>query len=163
MAEPRSRRRPHHRHQEPIGAYSTLTALFGTGLLGLLAWSSARRRLPRRVSARDTVLIGIATHKLSRIIARERVTSALRAPFTEEEPEAGVAHVRPRGHGLRKALGELVTCPYCLAPWIAGGLLASYTINPPAARMVATLFTAVAVSDVANHVYLAVVKTEEHI
>ena len=162
MAEPGSSSRGS-RSESPLGAYSTLTALFGAGVLGVIAWSSSRGRLPRRVSARDTLLIGVATHKLARLIAKERVTQTIRAPFTEEKPVGLSPSKRvevARGSGMRKAVGQLLTCPYCLAPWIAGGLLAAFTVSPPAARLVASLFSAVAVSDVATHAYQTLMKVE---
>ena len=163
MPERESRRRRERRDEAPLGAYTALTTLFGAGVAGLLAWSSSRHRLPARVSARDTLLIGLATHKVARIIAVDKVTRSVRAPFVEEAPaSAGGTREVARGRGLQKALGQLVTCPYCLAPWVAGAFLAAYTVSPPAARMVATLFATVAVSDAANHAYLALIKAERH-
>jgi hypothetical protein len=162
MAEPGSNAPASHDKERPLGAYAALTALFGAGLFGLLAWSTSRQRLPGRVSAADTLLIGLATHKLSRIAAKEPIAATLRAPFTEEaRARSGKVKEVARGTGLRRALGELVTCPYCLAPWIAGGLLAGYTVSRPAARFVATLFSTVAVSDLANHAYLTLVVAEK--
>src|SRR5262249_30882742 len=48
-------------------------------------------RLPRRFSLLDLALLGIATHKLSRIVAKDRITGILRAPF--------VSYVRSSGAG----------------------------------------------------------------
>ena len=52
-----------------------------------------------------------------------------------------------RGHGVRHAAGELITCPFCLAVWVATGLTAGMVFAPRLARLVCTTLTAIAVSD----------------
>jgi hypothetical protein len=101
------------------------------------------------VPAGDVVLLAIATHKLSRLLAKDAVTSPLRAPFTHFEGPAGEAELNesPRGHGVQHAVGELVTCPFCLAVWISGGLAASLVLAPRLTRLVMATATAVAASD----------------
>ena len=72
----------------------------------------------------DIALVGVATHKLARRVSKDSVTSSLRAPFTRYEGVAGPAELqeRVRGSGLRKAVGELVTCPFCISQWVSTGL-----------------------------------------
>ncbi len=41
----------------------------------------------------DTALCAVATHKLSRLLARDPVTSPLRAPFTSYQGTAGPAEL----------------------------------------------------------------------
>ncbi len=48
----------------------------------------ADRPLPERVSPGDILLLGVATHKLSRLLAKDWVTSFYRAPFTEYQGSA---------------------------------------------------------------------------
>jgi hypothetical protein len=98
-------------------------------------------------TAADIVLLGLASHKLSRLVARERVTTPLRAPFVEGEQE------EPAGKGLQRALGELLTCPYCVSPWITLGLGAGLVYRPVATRFVSSLFASLVVSDVLHHGY----------
>ena len=71
------------------------------------------RELPERPRAADLLLAGVATHKLSRLLTKDRVTSFIRAPFTRYEQPAGHGEVEeePRGSGLRLAIGELLVCP----------------------------------------------------
>jgi hypothetical protein len=106
-------------------------------------------RLPDRFTARDTALIGIATHKASRLLAKDAVASPLRAPFTRYEEPAGDGELNEsvRGHGTRHAIGELLTCPFCLSVWVATGLTAGTVFAPRVTRAVGTVLTAVAVSD----------------
>jgi Protein of unknown function (DUF1360) len=141
-----------HRHR-PLGSYAVLTTVFNAAFAGALL--AGRDRLPERFSPGDLALMAVGTHKLSRLIAKDRVTSAVRAPFTapHEEGGPGEVHERPRGDGLRRALGELLTCPYCLDQWVAGGFVAGMVLAPRATRTVASMFTVVAGSDVLQHGY----------
>jgi hypothetical protein len=78
--------------ERPLGGYAVLMASFAAVAGGFSAWiSRSGRELPERPSPGDLVLMTVATHKASRLIAKDRVTSALRAPFTEFEGDAGPA------------------------------------------------------------------------
>jgi len=103
------------------------------------------------------VLVGVASHKLSRLISKDRVTSFVRAPFTEFEQSAGHGEVdeKPRGRGLRRSLGELLICPYCLAQWVTAGFAVGLVYAPRATRLVATVYTAEAISDFLQLAYNA--------
>jgi hypothetical protein len=98
--------------ERPLAAYAVLTAVYNALLGGFLFWLHRRgRELPERVALRDILLLGVATHKLSRLLAKDWVTSFARAPFTTYQGAAAEAEVveEPRGSGLRLAMGELVT------------------------------------------------------
>src|SRR6188508_601207 len=102
--------------ERPLGSYLALAGTF-TGLFGTLLVAAERSdRLPERVRIADVALLGVATYKLSRLVAKEKVTSFIRAPFTEFQESSGRGEVeeKPQGHGLRLAVGELLVCPYCL-------------------------------------------------
>ena len=51
------------------------------------------------------------------MVAKDRVTAPLRAPFTRFEKSAGSGEVEEaaRGSGLKGGIGELVSCPYCMS------------------------------------------------
>ena len=119
--------------ERPLGGYAVLMGTF-TGLsVGFGAWfRSSGRRLPDAISARDLALVTVASHKASRLITRDRVASAVRAPFTEFQSDAGPGEVneRARGRGLRRAIGELLVCPYCLGMWMSAGMIASLLVFP---------------------------------
>jgi hypothetical protein len=106
---------------------------------------TARRRLPERPSFSDTVRIGIASYKLGRLVAKDRVTSFVRAPVTDD-PDA----TEPKQEGMARALGELVTCPYCIGLWISAGLSYGLVLFPRQTRLVTTIFGAQAVADFLN-------------
>lgn len=82
----------------------------------------------KKLSLTDIALLGIATHKLSRTVAKDRVTAPFREPFAryEKDGEPGEAEAESRGEGSQKTVGELVTCPYCMSPWVAAALTAGW-------------------------------------
>lgn len=95
------------------------------------------REVPSGFSPADVTLGALATHKLSRMLAKDPVTSPLRAPFTSYQGSSGPAelHEDARGEGGRKAVGELVTCPFCTGVWVATGLAAGLIFFPRGARV----------------------------
>jgi hypothetical protein len=136
--------------QMPLGGYAGLMALFAGGV-GLVAALTALlgRRLPERMHAGDVALLAVATHKLSRLVTMDFVTSPLRAPFTEFVKSAGTGEVveQSRGRGLQRATGDLLTCPWCFDWWVAAGMGLAYLVAPRATRFVAALLTAVTAAD----------------
>ena len=134
--------------ERPLGSFLALMGAYGAVATGLSV-AVRRRGLPDRLAPADLVLLGVATAKLSRLVARDRVTSPLRAPFTEFEDFGNASEVEesPRGTGLRLALGELVTCPYCLAQWVGTGFLGGLLLRPRETRLVAGLFAMLALND----------------
>ena len=140
----------------PLGGYALLTGSFLGSAGGFAAWMRASgRELPDAVSGGDLALVTVATHKVSRLMAKDRVTSAVRAPFTEFQGDAGPGEVdeAARGRGLRRAVGELLICPYCLGLWIAAAFIAGLAVAPRPTRWVASVFTALFGSDVLQIAY----------
>jgi hypothetical protein len=150
-----------HRGQEseelPLGGYAVLATVFATGLTALLATLTTERRLPNEISIRDLLQTGIATNRIARVITRDRVTMPLRRPFAEYTGRAGPNEVseRPRGRGLRRAIGSLITCPFCAAPWIAAASLGALLFRPRITRFVQAIFVCVTVSDFVQQLYSA--------
>lgn len=146
--------------QRSLASYAALTAVFGAGVgAATLANRRAGNRIPERFGAGDVILFGMATHKLSRLIARDKVTSFLRAPFTRYQEAAGHGEVeeQPRGRGLQRSIGELLVCPYCLAQWIAAGFVAGHVAAPRQTRAIATVYAAETISDFLQAGYRAAV------
>jgi hypothetical protein len=142
--------------ERPLGAYAIVTGVYGAGFAGSLIALRARE-LPERLTTRDVLLIGIATHKLSRLVAKDKVTSFIRAPFTRFQEASGQGEVEeePCGHGLRLATGELLVCPYCLAQWVATGLTLGLIGAPRLTRLISTVFVAHTISDFLQVAYRA--------
>jgi hypothetical protein len=136
--------------ERPVGGYTLVLGTYATVVSGLaLLGRRAGVRLPRRISLADTALLGVATHKASRLLTKDAVTTPLRAPFARFEEETGMGEVNEsiRGQGVRHAAGDLATCPFCLAVWVATALAAGFVFAPRLTRLVATALSAIAVSD----------------
>ena len=140
-----------HEHR-PLDGY--LVAMGSFGALTAALAGAARvtgRPMPERAAAGDVVLLSIATHKLSRLVAKDAVTSPLRAPFTRYAEPAGAAElnedVRDQGSTIRHGIGELVTCPFCLALWVATAMTGGLVLAPRLTRLAAVALTATAASD----------------
>ena len=142
----------------PLAAYATFAAVFHGAMAGAVtAAKRSGRELPEHVHAGDIALIGTASYQLSRLIAKKKVTAFVRAPFTELEGKGGPAELEehPRGRGLRRALGELLVCPYCLGLWASGGFHVGLLFAPRATRFSASVLTAMSISDFLQIAYRA--------
>jgi hypothetical protein len=142
----------------PLLSYLSFMSIFGTLVAAALAIARRQgRELPEHVPAGQLLLIGTASHKLSRVIAKDKVTSPLRAPFTELEGKGGPAELEEssRGTGLRKAVGELLICPFCLSLWVIAGFSVGLLFAPRVTRFVASLFAALTIADFLQIAYKA--------
>ena len=141
----------------PFRTYAALATVFNAGFAGALMAAKRSRRLPERIETRDVLLLGTASHKLSRLVAKDKVTAFLRAPFTEYQGRGGPAEVeeRARGDGARRAIGELLICPYCLGLWASGAFHVGLLYAPRTTRVVASTLTALTVSDFLQIAYKA--------
>ncbi len=147
-----------HGKDRPLGGYiatmAAYTAMVGAGTAAI---AISGRRLPSRVAVRDLALLGIATHKTARLLTKEPVTSPLRAPVTRFEGPGAPAEVneRVRGDGARHALGELVTCPFCVGQWVATAGMFGLVLAPKVTRFAASTMTVVAISDFLQYAFAA--------
>ena len=139
--------------RRPLEGYAAILGVYGLILAGLVRLLRGRP-LPERTRPDDLVLCIAATYKVSRLLTKGSVTSALRAPL--------VRYVEPGGSGelveevvgetpLKHALGELATCPFCASVWVATAFTTGMALAPRATRMVATVFATTAGSDLLQH------------
>jgi hypothetical protein len=133
--------------ERPLPEYAALTAAFGGALGGFLLL--ARRRLPERIALGDMARIGLASYKIGRLVAKDDVTAWVRAPVTRDAETN-----EPKPRGVERALGELVTCPYCVGVWAASGLSYALVLYPRQTRLVTTVFGAQAVADFLNAAFV---------
>jgi hypothetical protein len=133
----------------PLSAYAGLMTGYGASVVVLALVAGRRKKLPFRLEGYDLALFGVATHKLSRMLAKDAVASPIRAPFTRFEGRSGPAELKEdvKGSGWRKAVGELVSCPFCMAQWIGTGFVFGGVFLPRFTRTVAATFAIHAISD----------------
>lgn len=145
-----------HGDEVPIGAYATLVGVFGTIFaVFLLLVRLTGRTLPERIKLADLALLGVAAHKLSYIVSNASVMSFVRAPVTELQEVKSPTNLdeEPRGEGLQKALGNLLTCHFCLGMWVAAFFSYGLVLFPRATRFVAGMFSVLTVSDFLHQTY----------
>jgi hypothetical protein len=136
-----------------LGAMSVYSAAVAAGAAVVRA---SGRELPTRIPLGDAVLLTVGTFRLARRIAKDPVTSPLRAPFARFQGASGEAELAEElrvEHGWKHAVGELVTCPFCLAQWVGTAFVFSYVAAPRATRLAALTMTMVAGSDVLQFAY----------
>jgi hypothetical protein len=146
------------RERPPLATYAAISAVFASGYAALLI---AGRRgdidLPEQFDFKDLVIAGAAAHKLSRLIAKDRIMSFVRAPFRRRKRAAsGEVVEEPRGSGTQRAIGELVGCPYCLGLWIASGISIGLAVAPRETRFATSTLAAIEVADFLQVAYKAV-------
>ncbi len=130
--------------QRPLRGYGVLMGTFSAAAVAFATWfRRSGRELPDAIPTRDLALLTVASHKIARTIAKDRVTSTVRAPFTRYVHDAGPGEVseEARGNGLRRAIGELLVCPYCLSMWTSAGLTALLLVVPRFTRWFASVFS----------------------
>ena len=131
--------------------YVTLVSLF-LGLLGIFVSRERKARPVFDPQPRDIILIALATFRAGRVAAYERVTQPFRDPVTETVPDEYDAgqNVVAEGTGVRKAIGELVSCPICVGTWVASGLVYGLRIAPGPTRLVAAILGISGLAEVLN-------------
>jgi hypothetical protein len=146
----------------PIGGY---VAVMATYIGGISALTAAVRRSGRPLPAPgpwDVLLTAGAVHRLSRVLAKDPVTSPFRLPFTRFRGQAGPAELEEdvRGAGVRRAVGELVTCPFCVGLWVATAVTGAQVFAPEATRLACSGLTALTVADL---LHFARAGLQEHV
>jgi hypothetical protein len=146
---------------EQYGGYAALTGAFLVATAGAVAGLDRKRRLPSRLSAGDVALLGIATYQLSRTITRDRVTAFMRAPVARQGEPAGRGEVESEalGSGLRRAVGELAICPFCMTQWVAAAGLVGLCAAPRTTRFAAGILAVRTVAEVMDLGHEAAVAT----
>jgi hypothetical protein len=121
-------------------------SVFGGGLALAGALAHALNRDPREHDALDLFVLGAATFKASRTIARGEVTSFLRDPFVEGKAHEGGEEPVETGD-MRQAIGELVTCSRCIGTWVAAGLACTQILAPRFGRLLTWTLAAGGLND----------------
>jgi Protein of unknown function (DUF1360) len=142
--------------ERPLGAYAALTAGFAVTAAGGLAAARVKGvSVQERIGGWEIVTAGIASQRVSRHLTRSKTTGFVRAPFTRHRGASGGGEVDEiaRGTGLRRALGELLTCPYCIGTWVSAAFVIGLIVAPRATRLLAALFTVESLADFVQLAY----------
>jgi hypothetical protein len=126
-----------------IGAFVVIVGGFATRRLG---------RQEEAVRPYDLLLLGLATYRTGRLVAFEQVAEPVRAPFTKVEPDSSGAgeNVVARGQGVRRAIGELLSCPLCAGTWAALALVIGLHVFPRPTRAFLAVMGATGIAELLN-------------
>ena len=133
-----------------LATYGALVATYGALVTSAVVALSRRGKLPERLSWSDIALSAAASNVVSRRIAKDKVTRPVRAPFTEVEEAGAPGELNERvraERGPRKAIGDLLACPFCLSQWVATGFVLGMVVAPKPTRLVASVFAVAGASD----------------
>jgi len=133
--------------QPPYRAYATIMVTFLAGLGAVSGVAAARNRPHFELAANDLALLGLATFKASRTLARDKVTSFVREPFVEGAAYDGEDEKPTQETEMKQAIGELVICPRCVGTWICAGLASVQILAPRTGRLLTSVLAAGAVND----------------
>lgn len=83
----------------------------------------------------EFVILVLASFRLTRLLVYDGIMEWLRRPFhryIEEENEDGEieTYIEVKGTGLRKFLGELLSCHWCTGMWVSAGILICFFYLP---------------------------------
>ena len=131
----------------PYRAYATIVGAFTAGLGAVSGMAAARNRPHFEMAPIDLALLGLATFKASRTVARDKVTSFVREPFVEGEAYDGEDEKPTHETEMKQAIGELVTCTRCIGTWIGAGLASTQILAPRTGRLLTSVLAAGAVND----------------
>lgn len=134
----------------PLKSY---TALMGTyaAAFGTLFYLATRKKRKLPVpSNRELALLTVGSFKLARIVTMSFIASPIRAPFTRrgESLPGGEVQDEARGRGLQKAIGNMLTCPFCFNVWASTAFVFGYAFAPRAAIKAAEVLSVAAGGDV---------------
>jgi len=119
--------------------YAALNLAWGGAVAGLLRGSDGAAPPPGELP-----VLGLAAFSLSKALTKEKIGAWVREPVVHQPPDG---ERRPRGRGLRYALGELLTCSRCLGTWSSLGLVGLRIARPREGQIVASVLAAAALND----------------
>ena len=100
----------------------------------------------------DLFLLGLATLRLGRLISYDLVMQPLRSPFTQTVTDTSGSGdtVEAKGSGMRRAIGEMLSCPICTGTWVAAFLVYSLVLFPGPTRVFLVLTAVIGMVEILN-------------
>ena len=145
---------PYDAEDVPLPAYVALMCTYAAGFI-LLQRAAAKRETSDQISLSEFSLLTLASYKLSRIVTMSFIASPLRAPFTTrgKSLKGGEVQDEARGEGFQKAIGNLVTCPFCFNVWSTTAFVFGHAFLPKLTTRLAQVLSIAALADVFHHGY----------
>jgi len=139
-----------HKRQEQA-TYGALIALF-LGLYAVVAKRGQKRHAAVDLGWLDLAMLGLTAFRAGRLTAYDQVTEPLREPVTATQSDSyGTSQTTvPEGSGVRKAIGSLVSCPTCVATWVAALLVYGLRIAPGPTRLFLAITSTAGLAEILN-------------
>ncbi len=131
--------------------YTSLSSLFLT-LFSLMSLLAQKKRKKVELQPLEVMQLAFATYRLGRLVSYDKVFETYRAPFTETvaDPSGAGKTVVPKGRGMRRAFGELISCPICVGTWFAAGLVYGLTFWPQPTRLFIQIMSTIGIAEFIN-------------
>ncbi len=128
--------------------YMTLMGIFAS-LFGVVSLTRGKQL---ELKPLDLALLGLATYRSGHLVSYDKVTEEIRKPFTETKPDGSGAGttVVPKGAGVQKALGELISCPICAGTWMAALMVYGLLLLPGPTRVFMAIMSATGIAEWLN-------------
>jgi hypothetical protein len=122
--------------------YAVINLVYASLFAGVV-YATRERAREEPIQLHELIPMSAATFALAKVIAKEKVGTWVREPFVEHVE----GKPRPEGRGIRRALGELVTCTRCVGAWSALGVVGLRLAYPDAGRNVANVLAVSGAND----------------
>ncbi|ETI66786.1 DUF1360 domain-containing protein [Neobacillus vireti] len=88
-----------------------------------------------KITVLNLFILSLASFRLTRLFVYDKITEFIRAPFFDElteENEDGEMEVYylPKKSGVRRFLGELLSCYWCTGIWAAAIIVGLFYLYP---------------------------------
>ena len=98
-----------------------------------------------KLSFLHLILLALASFRFTRLLVFDKITEFLRAPFfdeLQEENEDGEleTYFVPKETGIKKFIGELISCYWCTGFWVSALLVGFYLYNATYALPIILIF-----------------------
>ncbi|KPH75823.1 MULTISPECIES: DUF1360 domain-containing protein [Bacillaceae] len=93
------------------------------------------------LSVFEFLLLALATFRLTRLIVFDKITAFLRSSFIEEVEEVEedgtvVTYIQIKGNGIKKWVGELLSCYWCTGVWCAAIIVGLFYVWPTGTQII---------------------------
>lgn len=122
----------------PYGYYALLICVYNALFGAFLLLYRRKQNALEQITPLDLAMLGLATLRVSKTISEDEITAVVRRPLVAQVGE----EKRPRGGGLRWALGKLVLCPTCTGTWVAAFMGYSLHLFPRQTRPLLAIMSA---------------------
>ncbi len=101
----------------------------------------------------EILIFGLASFRLTRLIVFDKISEFLRSPFFDELPEENESgeteiYYVPKPSGIKKFVGELLSCYWCTGIWASAFLVLLYWLLPAFGNIVIVILAVAAVGSI---------------